>query len=163
MQCEANGKCRGAIRSVMNMIDNFRREHDVALSVAAALLERVDGYDPELGADAIVMQLKKLVAVLRVHLAKEDLSLYPRLMASTDPMVARTAQLYVDEMGGLAAEMEGFARHWSCSASIASSFEEFRADVHDLMLALAIRIERENRYLYPLAEQIAAGDQRNAA
>jgi hypothetical protein len=136
----------------MVKLDILRRQHDAALDMAQRLLELIDGYQDDMQAYPILMQLNRLYGVLRVHLALEDIELYPALAASPNPKVARTAQLYVDEMGDLAINLECFAQHWSCSASIAASFEEFRQAAQDLMLALAIRIEREDRYLYPLTE-----------
>ena len=147
----------------MFKIDILLRQHDAALAMTQRLLELVDDFDPELGAYAILVQFNRLVGILRVHLVHEDVELYPRLMASDDPLVAQTAQAYVDEMGGLATDLEDFTRRWNCSASIASNFEEFRESIYDLMLALAVRIERENQYLYPLAEIAAAQQERDAA
>lgn len=138
----------------MIKIDILRRQHDAALDMAQRLLDMVDDYRPGSPAYPILMQFNRLFGVLRVHLAQEDVELYPALAASNDPKVARTAQLYVDEMGDLAANLECFARHWSCSASITSRFDEFHEAVHELMLSLAVRIERENLYLYPLADPI---------
>lgn len=127
------------------------------------LLGLVEGYQPGCPGYPILMQLNQLYGILRVHFAQEDVQLYPLLTASADPVVARTAQRYVDEMGGLALELECFARHWSCSASITGSFEEFREAAHELMLRLAVRIEREDQQLYPLAETGAEHQQRSAA
>ena len=136
----------------MIKIDILRLQHDTALDMAQRLLELIDSYRPGNPANPILMQLNRLYGVMRVHLAHEDVELYPALMASTDPNIARTAEHYVSEMGGLALTLECFARHWSCSASIVNNFEEFSQAANDLVLALAVRIERENRYLYPLAE-----------
>ena len=148
----------------MIKLDLLRRQHDAALDMAQRLLGLIDGYRPGNSATPILMQLNRLYGVLRVHLAHEDVELYPVLMASGDRNVARTAQHYVDEMGGLALHLECFARHWSCSASISANFAEFAQAANDLMLALAVRIEREDRYLYPLLDSRAAGmPQRDAA
>ena len=133
-------------------IQILRQQHDAALFMADRLIDLVDNYDPRTAAIPILMQLNRLLGILRVHLAHEDVELYPKLMGSADPEVARTAAAYVGEMGGLALDLEWFAQHWSCSASIAGNIDEFREGVHQLVLALAVRIERENRYLYPLAE-----------
>lgn len=116
------------------------------------LLELVDDFAPGKQIYPIVMQLNRLVGLLRVHLAYEDFGMYHRLIASGDPRIARMAQSYVDEMGGLAVDLEQFAKYWSCSASIAGAFTEFRECVHAMMLALAVRIERENQHLYPVVE-----------
>lgn len=147
----------------MTKIDVLRRQHDAALAMADRLIELVDNYDPASVAIPILMQLNRLLGILRVHLAYEDVELYPQLMSSPEPNVARTAQAFVNEMGGLASDLECFVRHWSCSASIASNIEEFREGAHELMLALVVRIERENRYLYPLVEATMEEPQRDAA
>lgn len=120
--------------------------------MANRLIELVDHYDPRSAAIPVLMQFNRLLGLLRVHFAHEDVELYPTLTTSRDPLVARTAQRFVDEMGGLAIELECFARRWSCSASIAGNIEEFREAAHQLMMTLTVRIERENRILYPLVE-----------
>ena len=136
----------------MVKIDILRAQHDEALAMADRLIELADHYDPRSAGIPLLMQFNRLLGLLRVHLAHEDVELYPALTASRDPLVARTAQRFVDEMGGMAIELECFARRWSSSASIAGNIEEFREGAHTLMLTLAVRIERENRILYPLVE-----------
>ncbi|WP_294122716.1 hemerythrin domain-containing protein [Sphingomonas sp.] len=147
----------------MVKIDILRAQHDDALAMADRLIELVDHYDPRSAAIPLLMQLNRLLGLLRVHFAHEDVELYPALTAARDPLVARTAQRFVEEMGGLAIELECFARRWSCSASIAGNIGEFRESAHQLMMTLAARIERENRILYPLVEAEAARQSRKAA
>lgn len=146
----------------MIKLDILRCQHDAALDMAQRLLELIDGYQAGNSAYPILMQLNRLYGVLRIHLFLEDVELYPVLTASTEPDVARTAERYVEEMGSLALDLECFAQHWSCSASIAGNFAEFREAAQDLMLALAVRIERENQQLYPLADAVNQ-PQRDAA
>lgn len=138
----------------MIKLDVLRRQHDAALAMAQRLLELIDSYQPGSSGSPILMQLNRLYGVLRVHLAHEDVVLYPALAGSADPKVARIAHSFVDEMGGLAIELECFARHWSCSASITACFDEFREAANELVLKLAVRIDRENRLLYPLADSL---------
>jgi len=131
--------------------------------MADRLIDLVDHYDPRSAAIPLLMQFNRLLGLLRVHLAHEDVELYPALMASGDPKAARTAQRFADEMGGTAIELECFARRWSCSASIAGNIDEFRDAARQLLLALAVRIERENRCLYPLVEAVVVKQSREAA
>jgi len=149
----------------MEMVNTqiLRQQHDAALLMADRLIDLVDNYNCPTAAIPILMQLNRLLGILRVHLAHEDVELYPRLMKSSDPEVARTAATFVAEMGSLAMDLEWFAQHWSCSASIAGNIDEFREGAHQLVLALAVRIERENRYLYPLAESDPENRHRDAA
>jgi ABC-2 type transport system ATP-binding protein len=74
------------------------------------------------------------------------------LVALGDRDVSRLALTYAAEMGGLANDLEKFVRRWPSSAVIASNFAEFADAARDMVLALAVRIERENRFLYPLIE-----------
>ena len=131
--------------------------------MADRLLQLVDQYDPRTAAIPILMQLNRLLGLLRVHLAYENVQLYPALMASPDAEVVRTARRHVDEMGGLAIDLECFARNWSCAEGIAASIDEFREAARRLVLALSDRIDREDLHLYPLAEAEARRRGRKAA
>ena len=133
--------------------DSLRRQHDAALAMADRLIDLVDALRTAAPIHAIVMQLNRMVGLLRVHLAHEDVELYPGLIASKDPKVVAAWPGHLSmKWAGWRPNLEQFARYWSCSASIAGAFDEFREGVHELMLALAVRIERENLQLYPLAE-----------
>jgi hemerythrin-like domain-containing protein len=136
----------------MYELDELRNQHDAALCMADRLLDLVADYRCEADALPIALQLNKLVGLLRVHLAQEDVQLYPRLLASGDRDIAKLALSYVSEMGGLAHELEQFIRRWSSSAVIAADFADFAEAAQELVLQLSFRIERENRYLYPLAK-----------
>jgi hypothetical protein len=146
----------------MTITETLRRQHDAALDMSNRLFDLMDSYDGCRDAFAIAMQLNKLVGLLRIHLAQEDLQLYPALVASKDEDVARLARGFANELGGLATKLEIFALHSSCSASIVSNFDEFREEASTLLLKLAVRIEREDRYLYPLADA-ATSPNRKAA
>ena len=148
----------------MKQIDVLRGQHDTALAMAHRLLELVDNYKPGHSAYPILMQVNRLFGMLRAHFAQEDAVVYSALAASRNPRKARTAKAFAREMGGLATDLEDFTRHWCCSAAIASGFDEFRISVNALVLAIAARIERENRFLLPLAEEEEAlPPQRDAA
>ncbi len=141
----------------MIFTEPLRREHEAALAISCGLFDLIERYPKERDAYAIVLQLNKLVGLLRIHFAHEDVGLYPALTALKGKRVAKLARSYSDEMGGLALEIEQFARNWASSAVIAIDFDEFRGEAHALLLALAVRIEREDRYLYPLADAALSG------
>jgi hypothetical protein len=136
----------------MYALTELRSQHDLALRMAERLIDLIDEYRGDADAPPIALQFNKLFGLLRVHLAQEDVQLYPELAASGDRQIANMALAYVSEMGGLASELELFAQRWSSSAVIASDFYGFAEAARELVLRLAFRIERENRHLYPLAE-----------
>ena len=148
-----------AIEWRMYPLTELSNQHDAALGMADRLIELIDDYRCEEDALPIAVQFSKLVGLLCVHLAQEDVQLYPKLVASDDGKTAKLALAFVAEMGGLALELELLARRWSSSAVIAGDFAEFAEATRELILQLAVRIERENRYLYPLARSVeeAAG------
>jgi hemerythrin-like domain-containing protein len=137
-------------------LTDLKNQHDAAMAMADRLIDMIDEYRHDGDALPIAIQFSKLVGLFRVHFAQEDVQLYPELVALGDREVARMTLTYAAEMGGLANELERFVRRWPSSAVIAGSFNEFADAARGMVLALAVRIERENRFLYPLAEAVAA-------
>ena len=135
-------------------METMRRQHGTAQDVAASLMAAVASYRDRYDAVPIARLVGKLNALLRVHLAYEDLVLYPMLMRSRDPQVAGLAHWFHDEMGALAPQFEEFARRWSGPTVIDMMFDRFRDEATEILAALGARIERENNQLYPLADRV---------
>ena len=95
---------------------------------------------------------RRLSSLLIAHLKAEDWVLYPPLLESKDPEIARTARQFVDEMGGLAASYSVFMERWD-ALSIQADWEHYREEARAVSEALGSRIVRENRDLYPLVER----------
>jgi hemerythrin-like domain-containing protein len=84
------------------------------------------------------------------HLALEDRILYPALQRQGDDRVRTTAARIQAEIGALA---ESFARYmagWT-DERITRDWRGFCTDSDRILDALARRIDREDRILYPLA------------
>lgn len=139
----------------MNRTEILRGQHESAMVMAHRLLELIEAFRPGHCVQPILDQVSRLHGILRVHLAQEDIELYPSLLASHDLAVASLARQFVDEMGSLAIDLECFARHWSSPAGISANFAEFSEAAHDLLVRLAVRIELEDRQLYPLVDGTA--------
>lgn len=132
-------------------IERFKKEHVDLLAAVTALRELVHlGVGEQ--AEAIHRQLSAMNSAIKLHLAAEDRMLYPALMKAADPAVARTGQQFQQEMGGLAATYLAFATRWSLAGKIAADPQGFRDDANGVFKALHLRVQRENRELYPLAE-----------
>jgi iron-sulfur cluster repair protein YtfE (RIC family) len=98
---------------------------------------------------------RELTAALVGHLKTEDWMVYPRLIASRDKAVAATARAMADEWGGLAAEFAAFSEAWGAT-EITLDWAGYRRAATLMIGALARRIARENRELYPLIEAAVA-------
>jgi hypothetical protein len=132
----------------------LRRQHDAASMLAAQLLVEIDNYRGRESAYAISLDLAKLLGLLQIHLAQEDRSLYPSMIASGNEQAAAVAQRFFAEMGGLCQRLQAFASRWSCPKAISSDFDRFRHETIMILAALNGRILRENEELYPLADAL---------
>jgi hemerythrin-like domain-containing protein len=99
--------------------------------------------------------LSSLAGKLGVHLAMEDKALYPRLAEDGAPPDAALAAAFMQEMGGLGAAFAAYNRNWPAPA-IAADPAGFARETRAVFAALARRIERENRQLYPIADRVLA-------
>ncbi|MDR7156028.1 iron-sulfur cluster repair protein YtfE (RIC family) [Sphingobium xenophagum] len=93
-----------------------------------------------------------LARQLIAHLALEDRILYPKMQRSANPLARKTALQLQGETGALA---EGFTRYmaaWS-DDRIAREWPAFCAETQAILATLTQRVDRENRTLYPLADE----------
>jgi len=134
-------------------LKRLRQQHHAAEEMAATIVSRMASYRDEFDAIPIALLIGKLNALLRVHLAYEDTVLCPLMIDSADAEVAAHASRFCEETGSLAPKFEEFARRWSGPSIIAIMFDEFREEATALLVDLGVRIERENDFLYPLAER----------
>jgi hemerythrin-like domain-containing protein len=137
----------------MLITDDYRRQHEEILE----LISKLSGYlyEQKLKNDAQEARkiLSKLSGALKVHLAMEDNSLYPRLLASKDEKIKKIARQFIEEIGGIAPVFNNYLNKWPNPASIESNPSEFINETNKLFNALKNRIERENNILYPLIDQ----------
>lgn len=86
------------------------------------------------------------------HLHREDVWLYPQLLKSNQQYVAAMAQAFMQEMGGLLDAYKAWALRWPTERAL-SEWEKFGEETGEILDALVLRIENENRKLYPLLER----------
>jgi hypothetical protein len=136
----------------MSRTEAFRAQHQRILEVADELGRRVDQASSR--APELRRLLAQLAGKLSVHLAMEDETLYPRLLAHAEARVSSLARLYVDEMGGLAESFRRYVDRWPTPAAIAARPAIFADDTRGVLEALRTRIAREDRELYPLVDSL---------
>ncbi|RDS79876.1 hemerythrin domain-containing protein [Dyella monticola] len=134
-------------------IDHFKREH-ADLMVAVTELRDLVHAGVQDHAQTILQQLVAMSAAIKLHLAAEDRVLYPALVHATDPHIAQTGKQFQEEMGDLAQVYMAFTARWNLAAKISKDPDGFRSDANNVFKALHLRVQRENKELYPLAEQV---------
>ena len=135
--------------------DRFRQQHEELLGLANELAGELDS--DKLASDATTARsaLSKLAGKLVLHLGAEDKYLYPDLMASKDAETQKTAQAFVEEMGGIAEAFIAYKDKWTTASAIQSNVAGFIDETKAIYGALANRIDKENNILYPMMDRLA--------
>ena len=137
----------------MAATDNFRRQHNDLLGLVGEIQDLASSPRSETASIKICRILSRMSGKLSIHLAAEDKSLYPRLVASDDAGTSEVAKRFQEEMSGLGDVYNAFAAKWRTPQAIDDDFEGFVAESGEVFAALGDRIARENRELYPLADK----------
>jgi hypothetical protein len=132
----------------------LKNQHEAALCLADQVMAACGHDVDDSKAFQISLCLAKLTGLLRVHFAQEDECIYPQMEASCDAKTSATARAFREQMGGLGATYLAYSEKWATARKIRSDFDTFRSESSGIFAALARRIERENRELYPLADEM---------
>lgn len=133
-------------------MQRLRAEHAALVTLSRILADMVRApHSPR--ATELVSARGLLRDTLLRHLKCEDWVLYPRLKASGDPELARITREFELEMGDLAADFMAYDDEWTVERALAA-WPGFCRETAIMLDILAMRIEREERDLYPLAENL---------
>lgn len=105
-------------------------------------------------ADAIASVVVSMNHTIKLHLVTEDRVLYPAFSRSNNASATEIARRYQTEMGSIAAAYNDFSLKWNVGSKVGADPEGFRNAANHVFKALHERIQRENKHLYPLAEQL---------
>jgi iron-sulfur cluster repair protein YtfE (RIC family) len=131
----------------------YRDEHQRILKRAAELLSTCEQVKTSADMEEARKAVRRLDAVLRGHLVREDDELYGRLSASEDAEVRATAAQAMEDMGGLGQAWIGFVEQCE-QARFPQDRDRLSAGCRTLLKALAERVRWENEVLYPMAERL---------
>lgn len=138
----------------MALTDIYRRHHEELLALAGKLASCLVPDSLKSNPKDVLSLLAQFAAKLNVHLSMEDKALYPKLLNSSDEKCKTTAKEFLNEMGGIKKVFETYSAKWSNSDAISSEADLFIQESKDLIATLASRIEKENRVLYPMADNL---------
>ncbi|HKX90479.1 MAG TPA: hemerythrin domain-containing protein [Sphingopyxis sp.] len=135
-------------------MQRLRAEHAALFTLSRIILGMTDAPHPPAPDDLVSARGQLRDALVR-HLKCEDWALYPRLMATGDAELMRITREFELEMGGLAADFVAYDNKWT-RERVAADWPGFCRETRIVFDLLAMRIEREERELYPLAESLYA-------
>lgn len=130
--------------------ENFVRQHNEILDLAGEITGLLKADLTLDDASQIRNMLSTLAGKVSIHLAMEDNGLYPRLKESKDPVIQKTTQEFIREMGDILEKFKSYNDRWPIPRTIHEAPSQFITETKLIFSALQNRIERENIMLYPL-------------
>jgi hypothetical protein len=140
----------------MSLTFFLRAQHHAAEHLLDELSADLARYRCDADAYPLSLKLARLAGTLRTHFAIEAEALYPPMIESSHREAALMARIYRNEIVHLAARFDRFVERWSDAAAIAAARRQFRFEAGMLFAALRDRLHRENRDLFPLADEAGA-------
>lgn len=135
-------------------MQRLRAEHAALVTLSRIVLDMTRSPHPAPSAE-LASARGLLRETLVRHLKCEDWALYPRLRAADDPELVRITREFEQEMGDLAVDFVAYDDQWT-SERVAAGWPDFCRETRIIFDMLALRIEREERELYPLADNLHA-------
>jgi hypothetical protein len=136
-------------------MERLRAEHAALVTLSRIVLDMTRAPHPPLSTELAAAR-GQLRDMLVRHLKCEDWVLYPRLRASGDPELVRITREFEVEMGDLAADFVAYDEGWT-SERVEAEWPGFCRETRIIFDVLAMRVEREERELYPLADKLRGG------
>ena len=134
--------------------DRYRKQHQTILEDAEKISSFLTVEKVKENSGDIRVTLSNLMGKLKVHLAMEDKSLYPRLLEHDSEQIKNTAIMFISEMGKIGETVEKYNEKWSNKTVIQKAPDVFIDETKGILKALEARIEKENKELYGLIDAI---------
>jgi len=132
----------------------FRKQHEGIVEIVNSILDSLDYNELSDNSHGIRKLLTKLTNNVNIHLILEDTALYPILANSDDKEVSEVSLKYMEEMGVISSSYTRYVEKWSIGTSIKDSTETFINETKDLLGSLLNRIDRENKGLYTIIDEL---------
>ncbi|AVO43113.1 hemerythrin domain-containing protein [Simplicispira suum] len=134
-------------------IDKFKDQHVQILQKLSILRELTHGGVIQ-NATQIARSIMDMSSTIKLHLAAEDMALYPALQRSGNAELTAMSNQLQKDMGAIAAAYEAFARQWSQAEHLRNDEAGFRRDANEVLRTLHQRVQRENTDFYPRIEAL---------
>jgi len=134
-------------------IDKLKAQH-VQISQKLSFLRDLTHQGVVQNAAQIARSIVDMSSTIKLHLAAEDMALYPAVQRSGNAELTKLSNQLQKDMGAIAAAYEAFARQWSQAEHLKNDEAGFRRAANEVLRTLHQRIQRENTEFYPRIEAI---------
>ncbi|MFY9222637.1 MAG: hemerythrin domain-containing protein [Blastocatellia bacterium] len=141
--------------SIVNpqVIETLKHQHRIVIDMTTKILNSVNKESQNI--DDISISLRILAGKVREHVGLEDREIYPRLMISGDSTISSLAIKYKNDIGGLLPKFNFYMENWLNKTKIQNNLTDFTKDTNEILNALLLRIETEDKELYPLIDGLS--------
>jgi hypothetical protein len=138
------------------IIENLTRQHRDLVRTATEIFGWLDERKLAGGAGPAYQAVSSLSGILKVHLAMEDRSLYPRLIQHRDVQLRTMAQRFLTERVQIRERFDGYRAEWSSAAVIERDPARFVDDTRVMLGMLWSRMKMEDDVFHPEIVRIFA-------
>jgi hemerythrin-like domain-containing protein len=131
-----------------DIIDNLTRQHKELVKVTMLFVQQLQSVGRGSSADAY-KSLHALSGILRVHIAMEDRSFYPFLVAHRDRSLRQLAERFLGEREQIQERFDRYAARWSSIAAIDAAPAQFVDETRAILQVLGMRMMAEDREFHP--------------
>lgn len=131
-------------------VTNLKRQHNEVMSLANYILNNIKNRTVDKNLDQIVKSINTITGKLKIHLLNEDEFLYPYLLSSPDAVLNNFGKKYSEEMKEVTKAYNSYKTKYNTTDKIKQNMAEFNEDTKRIFGALANRIVREEKEIYPL-------------
>jgi hemerythrin-like domain-containing protein len=131
-------------------LTTIQRQHSEILKLTRDLLMYDSVQKVTENAFSLSLLLANLSGKLSIHLSGEDKYIYPFLMSKEDKIIQETSQRFASEMGSLAEVFTNYKTRYLFAFNIKNTPIDFIQESKRVMKAIMERIDKEEKFLYPL-------------
>jgi hypothetical protein len=135
--------------SVRDIIDNLTRQHKELVKVTMTFVQQLQSVGSGSASADAYKSLHALSGILRVHVAMEDRSFYPYLIAHRDPSLRQLAERFLSEREQIQDRFDKYAARWTSSAAIDAAPHSFISETREILQVLGMRMMAEDREFHP--------------
>jgi iron-sulfur cluster repair protein YtfE (RIC family) len=136
----------------MANVDNLKRQHSEISEIVYEIKRLIDiSVDNNMA--EIVKNINLLSGKIRIHLSFEDKFLYPQLLTSESIEVKKVANEYINEMGSISDDFANFKDEFNTRFKVMNNQKKFMEESQKILKSLENRMQKEDRYLYPLLSE----------
>ncbi len=134
------------------MLTRLLREHDKLRTIGADLAVLVSTSEP-CDLDELVQKRCEMTRMVHQHLAYEERQLFRPLRGDPDPLTRRAVDDCVAGIEQLHMTYKAHVAMWTIK-EIAARWPDFQRAVKTLIIGMRMKLDREERELFPLATEI---------